>query len=577
MKLMSVNVGVPRTVDWNGRQVTTAIFKHPVDGPRFVGRLNVAGDRQADLAAHGGEHRAVFVYQIESYRYWQEQLGRGEFSYGQFGENFTVEGLADDQVCIGDRYRIGTALFEVTQPRVTCYRVGIRMDEPRMPALLVSHRRPGFYLRVLEEGTVEAGDEIEQVATGPEGMTVADIDALLYLPARSRRDLIRAIRIPALSRGWKGSFRELLDQEPGGGQDQADAPAWAGFRALRVTATEPESAGVASITLAAADSGALPPARAGQFLTIRLRPGKDQAPLTRSYSLSGPPGAGTYRISIKREPGGAASGYLHTEVGTGDVVEAAAPRGSFVLRPGIRPVVLISAGVGATPVLAMLHALAAEALPREVWWVHGARNGAGHSFASETGDLLKQLPNAHRLICYSAPGPGDLPGGDFDHAGRLTGPVLDQAGVPADADFYLCGPAQFAHDLGAHLASRGVLPDRVKTEAFGPAGAYRPGVAGAPPRAPHPPAGPPGTGPLVSFGRSNLSVRWDPSFGSLLGLAEACDVPSSFGCRTGVCHSCAAGLVGGEVSYRPEPLDQPAPGQVLVCCARPATDLWLDL
>jgi ferredoxin-NADP reductase/MOSC domain-containing protein YiiM len=576
MKLLSVNVGLPRAVDWNGRQVTTAIFKHPVDGPRFVGRLNVAGDRQADLAAHGGEHRAVFVYQIESYRYWQEQLGRDDFGYGQFGENFTVEGLADDQVCIGDRYRIGTALFEVSQPRVTCYRVGISMDEPRMPALLVSHRRPGFYLRVLEEGTVQAGDEIEQAAAGPEGMTVADIDALLYLPARSRRDLIRAIRIPALSRGWKGSFRELLDQEPAGDQGRPDAPAWAGFRALRVTATEPESAGVTSITLAAADSGALPSARPGQFLTIRLRSGPDQASLTRSYSLSGPPGAGTYRISVKREPGGAASGYLHTKVGTGHVVEAAAPRGSFVLQPGTRPVVLISAGVGATPVLAMLHALAAQASPREVWWVHGARNGAGHPFASEAGDLLKELPNAHRLICYSAPGPDDLPGGDFDHAGRLSGPVLDQAGVPADADFYLCGPPQFAHDLGAHLTSRGVLPDRVKTEAFGPARAYQPGVADAP-RAPHPPSGPPGTGPLVSFGRSNLSVRWDPSFGSLLDLAEACDVPSSFGCRTGVCHNCAAGLVGGEVSYRPEPLDQPAPGQVLVCCAQPATDLWLDL
>ena len=238
--------------------------------------------------------------------------------------------------------------------------------------------------------------------------------------------------------------------------------------------------------------------------------------------------------------------------------------------------VLISAGVGATPLLAMLHTLAAEATTREIWWLQGARNRAGHSFRDETRDLLKSLPHAHRLICYSAPGPDDLSGSDFDVAGRLTGPVLDQAGVPAGADFYLCGPAQFMRDLGAHLAARGVAPGDVKTETFGSAGAYRPGV-GAAQRSPHPPAGTPGTGPLVSFGRSNLSVRWDPSFGSLLDLAEACDVPSSFGCRTGVCHSCAAGLVGGEVSYRPEPLDQPAPGQVLVCCARPATDLWLDL
>ena len=148
----------------------------------MVRRLNIDGDGQGDLSGHGGEQRAVFVYQIESYRYWEEQLGRDDFTYGQFGENFTVEGLADDEVCIGDRYRIGDAVFEVTQPRVTCYRVGIRMDEPRMPALLVSHRRPGFYLRVLQEGEVQAGRRDHQAAHGPEAMTVAEMDALLYLP-----------------------------------------------------------------------------------------------------------------------------------------------------------------------------------------------------------------------------------------------------------------------------------------------------------------------------------------------------------------------------------------------------------
>ena len=136
-------------------------------GRRAARRLNIDGDGQGDLVGHGGEHRAVFVYQIESYRYWESELGPHDFSYGQFGENFTIEGLPDDEVCIGDRYRIGSALFEVTQPRVTCYRVGIRMDEPRMAALLVASGRPGFYFRVLEEGEVGAGDEIVKVAEGP--------------------------------------------------------------------------------------------------------------------------------------------------------------------------------------------------------------------------------------------------------------------------------------------------------------------------------------------------------------------------------------------------------------------------
>src|SRR6476620_2084764 len=176
-RLLSVNVGLPRDIEWKGRTVHTAIWKEPVQGRCRVRRLNLDGDGQGDLAGHGGEQRAVFVYQIDSYRHWQERLQRNDFVHGQFGENFTIEGLPDAEVCIGDRYRIGSALFEVSQPRVTCYRVGIRMNEPRMAALLVSHRRPGFYFRVIEEGEIEAGEEIIKVASGPERMSVAETNA----------------------------------------------------------------------------------------------------------------------------------------------------------------------------------------------------------------------------------------------------------------------------------------------------------------------------------------------------------------------------------------------------------------
>ena len=198
-RLLSVNVGLPSDVTWNGKTVRTAIWKSPVEGRRLVRKLNIVGDGQGDLSGHGGEQRAVFVYQMEAYRYWEGVLGRSDFIFGQFGENFTVEGLADNEVCIGDRYRIGDAIFEVTQPRVTCYRVGIRMNEPRMPAMLVAHHRPGFYFRVLQEGEVGANDEIVKIADGPEKVTVADMDGLLYLPGHSREQLERALRIPALS------------------------------------------------------------------------------------------------------------------------------------------------------------------------------------------------------------------------------------------------------------------------------------------------------------------------------------------------------------------------------------------
>jgi MOSC domain-containing protein YiiM len=364
--LLSVNVGMPRDVTWHGRTVHTAVWKKPVTGPQMAGRLNIDGDGQGDLAGHGGEQRAVFVYQIESYRYWQQQLGRDDFSYGQFGENFTVRGLADDQVCIGDRYQIGGAVFEVTQPRVTCFRVGIRMDDPRMPALLVSHHRPGFYFRVLIEGAVQDGDEIIKVASGPEAMTVAETDALLYLPGHPRQQLLRALRIPALSGGWKASFQEMLDQT---GQSAGDAglteasppPAWPGFRPLAVTGIDQESETVISLHLADPGGGSVPAALPGQFLTLRLHPDPAGRPLLRSYSLSGPP--------------------------------------------------------------------------------------------------------------------------------------------------------EFMADVSAALAAGGIQAARIRTEVFGPGPAQTPGIAPAAARRPHPPAGQPGSGPLVSFARSDLNARWDPGYG----------------------------------------------------------------
>ncbi len=363
-RLLSVNVGMPKNVQWHGKTVFTGVFKDSVAGPRRVGKLNVEGDGQGDLGGHGGEQRAVFVYQIESYRYWQQELGRDDFVHGQFGENFTVDGLADDEVCVGDRYRIGAAVFEVTQPRVTCYRVGIRMNDPQIPALLVSHHRPGFYFRVIEEGEVEAGDDIFKVTSGPEQMAIAEVDALLYLPGHPRQQLLRALRIPALSPGWQGSFRALLEEEPGSGNAGLVAasppPAWPGFRQLSVTAITRESDSVISIRLEDPDGSALPDARPGQYLTLRVQPGQEQQSVLRNYSLSGPPDAGYYRVSVKREDHGIASAYLHTQLTVGDRLDVAAPRGSFMLDAAETPVMLISAGIGATPVLAMLQALAEQ-------------------------------------------------------------------------------------------------------------------------------------------------------------------------------------------------------------------------
>ncbi|WP_441235284.1 MOSC domain-containing protein [Bradyrhizobium sp. 930_D9_N1_4] len=582
-RLLSLNVGLPRDIAWQGRTVHTGIWKAPVDGPRRVRRLNIDGDGQGDTAGHGGEHRAVFVYQDDSYRYWQKQLDRSDLVHGQFGENFTVDGLPDTEVCIGDRYRIGSAVFEVTQPRVTCYRLGIRMEEPDMAALLVRHGRPGFYFRVIEEGDVEAGDEITQIARGPECMSVREINALLYLPPHPRDRLGRAMKITALSHGWRHSFEALLAQKDnpatgnaGLGPASNPPPAWRGFRPFRVARKIAESGTVTSLILDPADGQPVAAALPGQFVIVRLGASGSPA-MTRSYSLSSRTDAARYRISIKREAHGAASSYVADAMKIGDVVQLSAPRGNFTLRQDANPVVLLSAGIGITPVLAMLHTLAAEATTREVWWLHGTRNGRDHAFATEARDLLTGLAHPHRHVCYSAPDPNDRPGLDYDSTGHLDSQLLERLGIPRDGDFYLCGPAAFMSDLTRGLATFGVAPDRIHSEMFGAGPSLTPGIAPSPQKQAHLPSGSPGPGPMVSFARSGLNVCWGPSYASLLELAEACDVPVRWSCRTGVCHNCESGLVSGAVSYAPEPLDAPAEGNVLICCARPQGDIVIDL
>ena len=550
----------------------------------MVRKLDIDGDAQGDLAGHGGEHRAVFVYQMDSYHYWERTLGRNDFIFGQFGENFTVDGLPDNEVCIGDRYRIGGAVFEVTQPRVTCFRVGIRMNEPRMAALLVAHHRPGFYFRVLQEGEVGAGDDIIKIADGPERINVAEIDALLYLPGHSRERLERALRIPALSKGWQGSFQAMLQQDLGskttvgnpGLAYEEQAPAWPGFRQMRVAGIKKESDSVTSFILSPTDGQPLALFRAGQFVVLRLQLEQNKPPILRSYSLSDLPVADHLRISVKKELNGVGSSFLCNRTQEGDVLDVSAPRGTFTLRPSQDPVVLLSAGVGATPVMSMLHALVAEKSEREIWWIYGARNSGDHPFAEESRSLLKQLSRGRGYTVYSRPAATDRVGADFDAPGHMDTALLQRLGVARASDFYLCGPSSFLQNMRDGLENWGVLAGNVHTEIFGSLETITPGVARVD-HTPHLPQGAPGSGPPVSFARSGITAAWDPKFASLLELAEACDVPVRWACRTGVCHTCMTGLIAGSIVYNPEPLEMPAPGNVLLCCSQPNADVTLDL
>jgi len=563
-RLVSVNVGMPKDVPWNGKTVHTGVWKTPVEGPVMVRRLNVDGDGQGDLAGHGGEQRAVMVYQTESYDYWRDYLGRDDLVPGNFGENFTVTGLDDQDVCIGDRYRIGEAEFEVSQPRVTCFRVGMRLGVPEMPNLLVSQHRPGFYFRVITEGVVRAGDEIVRTRRGPHELSVADIDALLYLAGHDEDMLRKAVDVPALSPGWQQSFHDMLSTQA----PTPVTPGWQGFRPLRVTATHRESQDVLSIRLEADDGAALPAPLPGQYLTVKIPDAGDPPPM-RSYSLSGDPAAGYYRISVKREGHGQVSRWLHSHAGPGMVIESAAPRGDFCLIDDAGPVVLVSAGVGITPVMAMAHALAAAKSTRQIWWLHTTQTAATYAFASEVAALLDSLPDTHQHVFYTR--------GDSSPT-RLDRRSIAALGLPTDATAYLCGPTAFMDDVRGALAAAGVDPAQIHSELFGALPPINPGVVGAPPQIrPHLPDGPAGAGPRITFARSGLSVNWSAGFHTLLELAEACDVPTRYSCRSGVCHTCETAVIEGAIDYREPPLDEPTDGTVLLCTATPHTDLVLDL
>ncbi|MBV9416283.1 MAG: MOSC domain-containing protein, partial [Solirubrobacterales bacterium] len=559
------NVGTPREVRWNGRTVRTAFFKQPVDRPRLARRLGIDGDQQADLVGHGGENRAVFVYQQSSYRHWEAFLGREPMPPGTFGENFTVEGMPDDDVCIGDRYRIGEALFEISQPRVTCFKVGMALREPRMPALLYEHGRPGFYLRVLEEGYVQAGDRIELVARGVEEMTVREISALLYLPGHSEERLRRALRVPALPEGWRGAFEALVEQgdRPGNpGLTPAAttaAVAWTGMREFRVAEIRDETRSIRALELEPVDDRPLPDYAAGQYVTVSLPRQDLERPLLRTYSLSSAGDARRWRISVKREPSGQAGEMIHDHLTDGEVLSLGAPRGSFTLPDDELPIVFLGAGIGITPLLAMLARLAREGDTREVWWIYTARSAAEVPHAREIQALLAQL--GARVLEHYTGGTGR----------RIADRDLRELSIPIDAHFMLCGPDGFMEDMAAGLGDVGVARGRIHRESFATArsGNGRPA---------HVPDGPEEPGPAISFARTGLTVRWDPArFTSLLDLAEACDVPVSWSCRTGACHLCESCVVAGRVEYAPAPLDAPAEGNALLCCSVPSGELALDI
>jgi MOSC domain-containing protein YiiM/ferredoxin-NADP reductase len=577
MRVISVNVGLPRTAQWKGKAVSTGIFKAPVSGRIHLRTLNFDGDRQADLSVHGGPDKAVYVYPAEHYAYWHRELPGTTLSWGMFGENLTTEGLQEDTLKIGDRFRIGSTEVVVTQPRIPCFKLGLRFGRDDIVKRFLASGRAGFYCRVVAEGEVAADDAIVMVESAVDSVTVPEVTRLYAHDKDDLGGLRRIVGVAALPDDWRDYFEEQIRQVSARGRHRpAQTAAWAGFRPFILRDKVRESGDVSSFHLVPEDGQSLPPYLPGQYLTVRVSIPGVERPVVRSYSLSDVARNDHYRLTIKRiasrsEDSQAASGlvstYFHDRLAVGDRIEAKAPSGTFTIdvTQHDRPVVLIGGGIGLTPLISMLNSIVAAGAPRETWLLYGVRSDRDTIMRTHLEAVARAHQNIHLHIFYSRP--CREMGGPGVHTGRIGLGAMQHL-LPSNAyDFYVCGPPSMMASVTGDLEAWGVPADRVHTEAFGPA-AVRQSVRGS--------ATEPGCGIEVMFARSGVTTLWSRCDSPLLELAEESSVAIEFGCRAGSCGTCVTRLLSGAVRYLRQPNAPLETGEILPCVAVPAEPLSLD-
>jgi len=595
MKIVSVNVGLPRTVQWKGKAVSTGIFKTPVSGRIRLRSLNFDGDRQADLSVHGGPDKAAYVYPSEHYAYWRREFPGMELPWGVFGENLTTEGLDEGALQVGDRFRIGSAEVMVTQPRLPCFKLGLRFGRDDILKRFLASGRLGVYLRVVTEGEIAAGDELLLTERARDSLAVSEITRLYARDKDDLEGLQRMIRVAALPEDWRDFFKERIEHVGATVRQAAvqrpapQRPAWPGFRPFLLREKLRESDDVTSFHLVPEDGQALPPYLPGQFLTVRLAIPGVERPVVRSYSLSDAARPDHYRLTVRRigarrgEPqvkAGLASSHMHDRLAVGDRIEAKAPAGLFTIDTSRQdqPVVLIGGGIGITPLLSMLNGIAAAETPREAWLLYGVRDDRDYVLRTQLESLARTHDRIHLRVFYSRPaqtpartveGP-DIEGPDIQ-VGRIDLDALKRllpSNAPSNAyDFYVCGPTAMMESMTGALQAWGVPPDRVHTEAFGPATVKQ---------AVHGPTAQPDCGFDVTFERSGVTAQWSRCDSPLLELAEEHAVAIDFGCRAGSCGTCVTRLLSGSVRYLHQPNAPLEAGEILPCVAVPVEPLRLD-
>jgi ferredoxin-NADP reductase/MOSC domain-containing protein YiiM len=576
MKVVSLNLGLPRTVQWKGKAVSTGIFKTPAAGRVALRPLDFDGDGQADLSVHGGPNKAVYVYPAEHYAYWRRELPGTALPWGMFGENLTTEGLQESLVQIGDRFRIGSAVVMATQPRLPCFKLALRFGRDDMVKRLLASGLTGFYFKVVAEGDIGAGDAILPLERAAGSAAVTEITRLYARDPGDLEGLRRIVGIADLPEDWRDYFQERIERlaarRPA---RRVPAAAWPGYRPFILREKVRESDDVASFHLAPADGEPLPPYRPGQFLTVRLAiPGVDR-PAIRSYSLSDIARPESYRLTIKRigrrpdEPGaaGLVSTHFHERLAIGDRIDVKAPAGGFTLDPDRpdEPVVLIGGGIGITPLLSMVNGIVAAGSSREAWLLYGVRDDREQIMRAHLEAIARSRPNIHLQVFHSRPrAAANAPG---PQAGHIDLAALQRLLPSRSFDFYVCGPPAMMDSVTRDLAAWGVAADRVHIEAFGPATIQEEARG---------PATQPDCGFDVTFARSGVTAQWTRCASPLLELAEEQSVPIAFGCRAGSCGTCATRLVSGSVRYLHEPDAPLAAGEILPCVAVPAEPVVLD-
>jgi len=578
MKLLSVNVAPSGPMHVQGEDIRTGFYKQPAASACAIGHMGVAGDER--IACATDLNRAVLMYQSRYYDEWREELTRS-LPFGTFGENLTFDGPPDAEFYLGDVLQVGSVRLLITQPRFPCRKMTARMGEGNdFPLRYLRSGRLGFFCSVVEPGEVEAGDEVRIDQRAKTGLIpLSEFARVTYFQPDDQEGLERLLASPDLVPEWRIKVERLLRRARG------PAGGWYEYRPLVVSRRYLASSEVVSLDLHDPAGEPLPAFDAGQFLTLRLDVPNQARPVIRTYTLVGRTDDDLgYRVAVKREspplgkpsvPRGLASNYLHDEVQRDATLMALSPRGHFIVEPGPRAIVLLSAGIGVTPMLSMLEHLATCPLKRQVLFVHCARSGKEHAFGSRVRDLVANSDVLRSHFLYSRPRPDDIQGCDYDSAGRLTIETLTELLPSLRADFYLCGPETFMRDIVKGLMSHGVPKDQIRYEFFG-AGAslfedevdtdQLPDALDA--------EGRPIT---VTFARTGVTVPWKEGMFSVLSLAECSGLRPDASCRTGLCGTCVCRIDGGDVEYAVEPLEKPASGEVMICCARPTTSIMLDL